>query len=1157
MTQLRLLFVVQRYGSQIRGGAEQASRAVAERLVARGHHVEVLSTTAESYVDWSGDLPAEETIGGVAVHRLPVRPLRDPETFERFNHQLGNAEVPASPELQRAWLDAQGPSVPDLEGWLDAEAARFDVVVFFTYLYETTTAGLPVAARHTATALVPCAHDEHALQLRAFDRAARLADALLLLTPEEAHLVQDRFRLRSPQHVVGLGTDLGAAADPADVERFRTRRGLDGPYLLYVGRIDPSKGTSWLVERFVALAPALEPDLHLVLLGQPVAPVPDHPRVHVVTDADDVERDAAMAGALALVHPSPHESFGMVVTEAWTQGTPVVAFGGNEVLRGHVERSGGGLLVDDGATLGAAAKLLVEDPGARRELGEAGRAHAAAEHGWDTVIDRWEDALRQTAAGPRSCPPAVAPARPVPPEPVAPSGPAPAPVSDVGRPVREDLPPEWLARPLALALGGLIGFCITGVGAAMAGVFHPAVVIPATFVVGAPLGWRAARALPRWSSTRSTHLAAAALLALVSLFTLHNLQNHGQHIATDRDPGVYLTTAKHLLEEGDLLVQGPSGPFDGARHLSSNGAGFSPERRDTTLEPQFPHLTASLLAAAGWVHEVGMFLATPVVGGFALVCLYAFATLLAGPRWAVVAAAVAGASMPVMVFSRDTYSEPLATALLFGGLWVLGLAERSPRWVPWLLAGLLLGATCMARVDGYLNLMAVTLALGLHLRLRDDGGRRSTGLRVGACAVGVAATSLLGFWDTAWLTGGYFRQSLGPRLPSMVAAAVAAGVVALVVGPLLWRRARVGDGTGDREPTLLLRASLWVASAGVVAFFAWGYFVRPDPDGLPRAAREGMNVLSYLPQAKTLSFRWLTWYLSPFGVAVGVAGLLVALVALGRQKRPPTAVLAGLSAVFITMLLYLWTPSVTPDHPWAMRRFAAVAIPGLAVGVAVLGGRLWSARSSARVAALPSDGARRAIRAVASIAGIAVAAGTVGATAAITWPVQDVRAQVPMRERIHQVCDHAGEDAAILVPIDGILSLMFSVPVGVWCGVPSAGGAPGLEPGDVARLAVAWEKEGRQLVVVSSSSTPVMNTLLPTGMVRETIRTVPVRPEAVEPTIRVGPGRIAPDRRFAKAPDGTITFHVYPIDVDAADRYLRQQLANPCAAHRWGGSAAC
>src|SRR3546814_8063694 len=92
--------------------------------------------------------------------------------------RLEAADPPIDTELQQQWLDAQGPSVPELEAWLDEQAPRFDVVAFFTYLYATTTVGLPVAARHTATALVPCAHDEPPLALHAFDRVAHLADSL-------------------------------------------------------------------------------------------------------------------------------------------------------------------------------------------------------------------------------------------------------------------------------------------------------------------------------------------------------------------------------------------------------------------------------------------------------------------------------------------------------------------------------------------------------------------------------------------------------------------------------------------------------------------------------------------------------------------------------------------------------------------------------------------------------------------------------------------------------------------------------------------------------------------------------------------------------------------------------------------------------------------
>jgi len=1140
MGPLRLLFVVQRYGPEVRGGAEQATRAVAERLTERGHRVEVLTTTATSYVDWSGHLPAgtsEER--GVLVHRLPVSPLRDPQVFDRLHHRMWNARPPVDPELQRRWMEAQGPSVPLLEGWLDDHAAGFDVAVFFTYLYGTTTAGLPVAARRTATALVPCAHDEPPLALAAFDRAAHLADSLLYLTPEEAALFTRRFRLRAPHHVVGLGAEMRGTTEKA-VSAFRATSGLEGdPYLLYVGRIDPSKGTSWLAESFARYKDARPSRTRLVLLGEPVDPPDRHRDLIVVPGADDAERDAAMAGAIALVHPSPFESFAMVVTEAWSVGAPVVAFGGNEVLRGHVERSGGGLLFETAAELGAAAELLASDPGARDALGAAGRRHVESQLTWPLVIERWERALQRTAAAGRGRP--APPPAPAPPS-QGPLTTAPGPESTAVEraaaaapeevPTRQDLPPAWLARPLVGALSILVAAAVVGVLAAMAGAFQPEVVLPLAGVTGLPMAWLSARALPRWRSPRSAHLVAGAVLLAAAASTAYNMANHGEHIVADRDPGVYLTTAKNLLDDGDLLVPGPTGPFDDADGVSDNGVGFSPERRDGTLEPQFPHLTSVLLAGAGWVDELGMFLLNPALGGFALVCLYAWSTALVGPRWSLVAVLVTAASMPFVVFARDAFSEPLAMALAFGGFWALHVAATSRRRMPWLVAGLVIGASAMARVDGFLYLAPAAAGLVLAGRLAPE--RRRTWQGIALCSVGIATTATIGWWDTATFTGGYFDESLRPRLPGMLGAAGAAAVASWVLVPLLWRRSGSGQ---DPRPTLELRLVAPAVGAGLLAAAAWAWWVRPDAGSAPEVAVEGINVLSYLPVVKTLSLHWLSWYLSPLGLAAGVLGLVLIVAAMGWRPAPPPAVATGLLTILVTLILYLWTPSITPDQPWAMRRFAPVALPGLAVAVAALCRGLWWLGSRRRS---PSSSVRGhlATAIVASAASLGLAGAVVGATAAITWPVREVRAQVPMRQRIQEVCAQVEPDDALLVPIDGILALMMSVPAGVWCDVPSAGGTTELGPDDVARLAVDWEAEGRRLVVLSSSATPLMNTLLPTGIVAERILTEPVFPVAVEPTITSRPRRVVVDGRLGKGPQGEVTFQLYPIDVDAARRYL-------------------
>jgi ribonuclease HIII len=52
---MHLAFVVQRYGLEIPGGAEQHCREVVEHL-SREHEVEVLTTCAQDYMTWENEI---------------------------------------------------------------------------------------------------------------------------------------------------------------------------------------------------------------------------------------------------------------------------------------------------------------------------------------------------------------------------------------------------------------------------------------------------------------------------------------------------------------------------------------------------------------------------------------------------------------------------------------------------------------------------------------------------------------------------------------------------------------------------------------------------------------------------------------------------------------------------------------------------------------------------------------------------------------------------------------------------------------------------------------------------------------------------------------------------------------------------------------------
>src|SRR5256885_7089410 len=100
---MRVLFVVQRYGAQVPGGAELAAREFATRLALRGHATEVLTSCAVSYVDWANAYPpGTEELDDVLVHRLEVSEPREDRIFGPMHARGPFGRPRGAPVLPRA-----------------------------------------------------------------------------------------------------------------------------------------------------------------------------------------------------------------------------------------------------------------------------------------------------------------------------------------------------------------------------------------------------------------------------------------------------------------------------------------------------------------------------------------------------------------------------------------------------------------------------------------------------------------------------------------------------------------------------------------------------------------------------------------------------------------------------------------------------------------------------------------------------------------------------------------------------------------------------------------------------------------------------------------------------------------------------------------------
>jgi glycosyltransferase involved in cell wall biosynthesis len=359
-------------------------------ILARRHDVEVLTTNAGDYLRWSEAFPVGPcVIDGVPVRRFAVARGRasdwtvthqlllaglDTSSFARLPPSIREAfaaRVRGWPDaLQEHFIRGQGPIAPGLNSYL--RQATYDAALFVTYLYPTTYDGLLAVPRGRAH-VVPTLHDEPPAYLPAFGRRLRRA-TLLCSTNAEVALVS-RLYPEHPPTARRIGYGIALPADETD-DRPPPRPG----FLLYAGRIDTSKGIGDLLEWYRALRSSEADPPGLVLIGEIMTPLPRLPGVEARGFVDDGEKLHLMRRALALVHPSPYESLGIVLLEAMACRTPVIVNAASEVLVEHCRESHAGLWAADAAQFVATVRRLAADSTLRRELGACGRSYVEREY---------------------------------------------------------------------------------------------------------------------------------------------------------------------------------------------------------------------------------------------------------------------------------------------------------------------------------------------------------------------------------------------------------------------------------------------------------------------------------------------------------------------------------------------------------------------------------------------------------------------------------------------------------------------------------------------------------------------------------------------------------------------------------------------------------
>lgn len=251
---------------------------------------------------------------------------------------------------------------------------------------------LPALARRARAAQVVTVHDLAFERLPGeFDRGFRLyahrahrsaalgADAVICVSETTAADVRELWGVPDERIVVARHGPGQALAVPTGERALRVvekapQRGLfDHAHFLYVGDDESRKNVPMLLEAYARYRAERLTPAGLVLAGSASATAEG---VRIEHQPSRERLAELYAGALALVHPSLYEGFGMTALEAMSAGVPVLAGG----ARGVRETCGEAALYVDPrspSSLAEALARLADDVALRDQLAARGRRRAA------------------------------------------------------------------------------------------------------------------------------------------------------------------------------------------------------------------------------------------------------------------------------------------------------------------------------------------------------------------------------------------------------------------------------------------------------------------------------------------------------------------------------------------------------------------------------------------------------------------------------------------------------------------------------------------------------------------------------------------------------------------------------------------------------------
>lgn len=358
--------LVSRFAWPSVGGIQMLVRTLASSLVADGTQIEIFAHRIDNAgINWLGHID----------RAAPFEPQVDAESGV-ITTQLRLSEAESVVLRGYARLRGADPRFERLHARVATrrfatQLARTDLIHRFGG-NRMALATVQAARRLDRPVVVtPLAHagvfDDDELSARAY----RAADLVVATTNADAEIYRGLGVATDRVQVCPLPT---VRPGPGDGRRVRSTHRIEGPLVVFLGVRRENKRIPNLLDAADILAER-DPSVRVAVVGRG-EPLRAHgPAIVDVGAVSEDDRNAWLHAADVVCLPSSDESYGLVVSEAWSLGVPVVT-SDIPVLRERVAASGGGIATSvDPPALAAALHRLVSDAELRRRMGQAGRVH--------------------------------------------------------------------------------------------------------------------------------------------------------------------------------------------------------------------------------------------------------------------------------------------------------------------------------------------------------------------------------------------------------------------------------------------------------------------------------------------------------------------------------------------------------------------------------------------------------------------------------------------------------------------------------------------------------------------------------------------------------------------------------------------------------------